>query len=133
MTAFVWRIDSKHFVHTRYCSSNLSVRQFINEICRYLDQLSETYTLEQLKGGHVPHCHLHNQQKINKETDEYKTLFGQLRKINNDLAEKRIQLEPQDILQVAFPNISDRFRGFGYILDNVFYLIYLDPYHKVYK
>ena len=78
-------------------------------------------------------CHLHNQQKINKETDEYKTLFGQLRKINNDLAEKRIQLEPQDILQVAFPNISDRFRGFGYILDNVFYLIYLDPYHKVYK
>ena len=126
------RRNNKHYHFIAICGIIQVQRETINYKIKLIAYgILPCYCL--CEKGTIMSCHLHNQQKINKETDEYKTLFGQLRKINNDLAEKRIQLEPQDILQVAFPNISDRFRGFGYILDNVFYLIYLDPYHKVYK
>ena len=140
MTAFVWSIDAENYLwdkNKRPYEDSASLRSFISQVCKQLDFYAKNYTLEQLQNGDVAHCHRHKQEIANVKSPEYQRLFDRLRDINKMLGERKnavpTQIEPKDILQLAFPNIEDRFRAFGYVLDNVFYLIYFDRYHKVYK
>lgn len=140
MTAFVWSIDAENYIWDKSkkpYEDKASLRSFINQVCKQLDFYAKNYTLEQLQNGNVEHCHRHNQNIANVKSQEYQRLFDKLRDINKMLGERKktasAQIEPEDILQLAFPNIEDRFRAFGYVLNGVFYLIYFDVYHKVYK
>jgi len=152
MTKFRWTIDTDNFLHnlpatlidTRLppqvlIEDKMSAREFLKSVCGQLNSYSETYTLEQLKSGCVDNCHSHTIDKVPPiKTLEYKRLFGKLQDINtklgNNCGSNNIPnfLGEEDILQIALNNINQKFRCFGYILDDIFYLIYLDPSHKIY-
>lgn len=137
MTQFVWRIDSENYLPSKgKLGDNMPTGVFVTQVCKQLDFYSDTYTLEQLKGGSVEHCHSHIvSEKPQEKTDEYLRLVSRLKKINTKfgLGPNPTQLSEEDILQLSLENVSQGFRCFGYVLNSVFYLIYLDPYHKVYK
>lgn len=137
MTQFVWRIDSKNYLSSKGAQGDdLPTKTFITQVCKRLDDCSSSHTLEELKSGKIPHCHSHIVSTSNKDkTEDYLRLVKKLKDINTTLGSgpNPTQLSEEDILQISLDNISDRFRCFGYVLNNVFYLIYLDPYHKVYK
>lgn len=152
MTKFKWTIDTNNFLHNLpsektdhrlptqiLIEDKMSARQFLKSVCGQLNSYAETYSLEQLKSGCVDNCHSHTTDKIPPiKTPEYTRLFDKLKVINTKLGvscgpeDIPSFLGEEDILQIALNNISQKFRCFGYMLDDIFHLIYLDPSHKIY-
>ena len=136
MTIFNWTIESENYLaNSDKQADKMTARYFINYIAHSLNDYKDKYSWEQLRNKSLPHCHsctdLHR-----KKSKEAKALNTHLKKINQNLGEtKQIALEIDQIFQFpikGFPN-KPEYRCFGYILDNVFYLVYLDPDHLVYK
>lgn len=152
MTKFRWTIDTDNFLHNLpsektdprlpkqvLIEDKMSTRDFLKNVCGQLNSYSQIYSLEQLKSGCVDNCHSHTVDKIPPtKTPEYIRLFNKLKDINTGLGNNCGPevvpnfLGEEDILQIALNNINPKFRCFGYMLDNIFHLIYLDPSHKIY-
>lgn len=133
MKYFKWHIDSKNFIFNitpengAAFSDNLSTKEFITLVCSRIDEYSDTYPLALLQSGRVEHCHAHNPTR--PESEHYNKIF---QKLNTKLGAQEIFIEPKDILQLCLDNIKKTYRCYGYVLNNEFFLFYLDPYHKTY-
>ena len=133
MKHFKWCIDSKNFIFNitpengANFSDQLSTKEFISQVCQQIDFYSDTYSLSLLQSGSVPHCHAHDPKK--PESEPYNKLF---QKLNTKLGEQEIFIEPKDILQLGLDNFRKAYRCYGYVINNEFFLFYLDPYHKIY-
>jgi hypothetical protein len=138
MTQFRWHIDGNNYLSagSGQYGDNMPARQFITVICKKLDWYSINYSLEELKSGSIRHCHAHDKSKVPENpSEEYKSLFRQLVKINTRLGQNETptQLDETDIMQLCLDDVKKGYRCFGYVMNDVFHLIYLDPYHKVYE
>lgn len=133
MKYFKWCIDSKNFIFNNTpenganFSDQLPTKEFINSVCKQIDFYAETYPLSLLQSGKIKHCHAHDPNKPKSEA--YNKLF---QKLNTKLGEQEIFIEPKDILQLCLDNIRQTYRCYGYVINNEFFLFYLDPYHKTY-
>jgi hypothetical protein len=114
----------------------MDTKHFIEKVCLCLDSYSKKYTYEQLKHREIPHCHSCPNLRT-KSSDSAKRLYAHLKKINESMVDKTMQIEGNDIYQFKIKGISEKqeYRCFGYFLPGgkVFHLIYLDPEHEVYK
>lgn len=133
MKYFKWYIDSENFIFNitpengAKFSDQLSTKEFICYVCRQIDFYSRTYPLSVLQSGSVSHCHAHDPTK--PESEHYNKIF---QKLNTKLGEQEIFIEPKDILQLCLDNFRKAYRCYGYVINNAFFLFYLDPYHKTY-
>jgi len=132
---FDWRIDAEHYL--RGDADKIKTKDFIEHIAKALNDFRK-YDFEQIKT--LKHNHLCCDLKF-KKSAQAKRLNKHFEKLSTELGEKEEFLLEQgdlvttNILQLfikGFPNCAE-FRCYGYIRDNCFYLIYLDPKHEVYK
>jgi len=137
MSKFTWRIDSENYLsnNSKY-ADKMSVRHFIDKVCRGLDDYSAKYSLEQLRNREIPHCHPCPNLRT-KGSKEAKRLYEHLKGINERFSDKSMQIEDCDIYQFKIKGFEGKqeYRCFGYFLpgDSLFNLIYLDPDHEIYK
>lgn len=133
MTAFNWRIDWDNYLNNNHKKADkLSTKDFIKKVCPALDYY-QTYSLEDLLGGKVPHCHVCTDLD-KKKNPEAKNLVRHLEKINRKLAEETKQIELHYVLQLYLKNIDNLpYRCFGYVDGDLYHIVYFDPKHEVYK
>ena len=136
MTEFNWCIDNENYLSNKdKYADKLSTKDFIKYVVGSLNEYKVKYTLEQLKSGTLKRCH--PCMDLNKKkSDAAKRLLKHFEKINEALGKKEcVALEFEQIFQLPIKGIADKteYRCFGYILRDIFYLVYLDPNHEVYK
>ena len=132
---FEWRIDSENYISGD--ADKIKTKDFIKYVAKALNDLRKQ-DFNQVKSGRHNHlcCDLET-----KKSEKAKRLSKEFKRINERLGEKEGFLleqgdpETTNILQIAIKNYPNRkeFRCYGYIRDNCFYLLYLDPKHEVYK
>lgn len=132
---FDWTIDADDYLNNNSAHADkVKAADFIAYVISSLNDYKK-YTYVQLKNKAVRHTHFCENLK-HSGTADGKRLYKHIsEKINERLARQSVQIEPDDILQLAikgYPNKSS-YRAFGYILNNIFHLVYLDPEHKVYS
>ena len=136
MTKFYWCIDSENYLSNKdKYADKLPTKDFIRYVAKSLNEYKDKYTLEQIKAKQLPHCHFCPDLE-RKKSAEARRLRKHLEEINKSLGERMcIALEIEQIFQFPIKNVPNKpeYRCFGYFLDNVFYLVYLDPNHDVYK
>lgn len=136
MTKFDWRIDSKNYLSNRNRHADkLSTKDFVRYVVGSLDEYKKQYTWEQLKAKALNRCHACVDLN-RKKSNAAKRLLKHFEKINEELGKQEcVALEFDQIFQFPVKGVPNKpeFRCFGYVLDNIFYLVYLDPDHEVYK
>ncbi|MHA1539080.1 MAG: hypothetical protein ACTSXQ_01220 [Alphaproteobacteria bacterium] len=127
---FNWAIDSSEYLSNKNKHADkLNVKEFIKKISHDLNVLKGE-SWKNIRS--IPHNH--SCKDIGKKrSNSAKKLHAHLKKINEDKGETEgNQVEP---FQIGIKSFRDKkeFRVYGYIEDDVFHLIYLDPDHDVYK
>lgn len=135
MTKFNWCIDSENYLsNSDKYADKMQTKDFIRYVVKSFNEYKK-YTWEQLKSGSLRRCH-HCSDLNQKKSTTAKRLLKHFEKINENLgSHKYVALEIEQIFQFPIKGVPNKpeFRCFGYILDNIFHLVYLDPNHEVYK
>ncbi len=122
---FNWSIDSENYLHNKK-TKKITIKDFIKKIIKYLDTLKkeEWKNVRNMSNNHS--CYNLGKQ----QSEKAKTLNRHLEKINTskgiNLAE---EIEP---FQIRIPFKNKAFRVFGYIENDIYNLVYLDPDHEIY-
>lgn len=134
MARFSWRFNPRYFLKNKDKPLKaLRFSIFAEEIALEI-QNYEKYELENLMHGDVPHVHLCTDIQ-RKNTPKAKALVKHIEKLNSEYFQAQgVFIEPCNILQLNLQNVAGfkAFRCFGILINDCFYLVYLDPTHEVY-
>ncbi len=127
---FDLQIDFEHFIFGSK-ADKITLKDFVKNYLPKLYKYKKKYTFNQLKQGHVQHCHICNDiEKLG--SNEGKKIAKHIQEINAHTT--GVAILPEDILQISLGNICNTpVRCFGYILENCYYIVYIDIGHHVYE
>lgn len=131
MAKFDWRIDSANYLSGD--GDKIKTKDFLQIVAASLNDYRR-YEMEDLLAGRVKNCHACHDLE-SKSSREAKKLAKHIESINAQLGQEGIAIELTGILQLKIKGFRNKpeFRCYGYIDDGYFYLVHLDPEHKIYK